>query len=207
MTAARTTIAISRQRGSGGAYVGRLVADHLGLRYIDRELLRHAAEYLCTHRQEEPKAAHTTSWWERLGQTMGLGAADVGYTPPSAEVAYEGELFDIERRLMVEIAADQDSVIVGRGAAQTLKGQKGMLSVFLFAPDSWRAVRVRKIYESPDARTAERMIRDSDRDRGRFIHALCGNDWTDMRGYDLAIDISAIGLETAADLIVRAASR
>jgi cytidylate kinase len=206
MTATRTTIAISRQRGSGGSYVGRLVADRLGLRYIDRELLRHAAEYLCTHKQEEPKA-HTPSWWERLGQTMALGAADVGYTPPSSEVAYEGELFEIERRLMVEIAADMDSVIVGRGAAQTLKGQKGMLSVFLFAPDSWRAVRVRDVYESPDARAAERMMRDSDRDRGRFIHALCGNDWTDMRGYDLAIDISVIGLEPAADLIVRAASR
>ena len=51
------------------------------------------------------------------------------------------------------------------------------------------------------------MLRDSDRDRGRFIHALCGNDWTDVRGYDLAIDVAGLGLETAADLIVRAAGR
>jgi cytidylate kinase len=39
-------IAISRQRGSGGAEVGRRLAEGLNLRYFDRQLLRHAAEFL-----------------------------------------------------------------------------------------------------------------------------------------------------------------
>jgi cytidylate kinase len=204
MTHASVTIAISRQRGSGGSYVGRLVADRLNLRYIDRELLRHAAEYLSTHQEAKPASA-PVSWLERLGHTIGLGTADAGYTPPSSDVVYEGALFEIERRLMLEIAAEGNAVLVGRGAAQSLKGRSGVISVFLHAPAAWRAERVRAVY-GMDSRSAEGIVRDSDRDRARFIRALCGNDWADVHGYDLAVDVATLEHETTAALIVQAAA-
>ena len=64
--------------------------------------------------------------------------------------------------------------------------------------------RVQQIYRVADQRDAQQMVRDSDRDRSRFIHALCGMDWTDVRAYDLAVDTAAMGVEAAVDLIVRA---
>src|SRR5436309_10862938 len=127
------TVAVSRQRGSGGAYIGREVAERLGLRYIDRDMLRQAAEYLCNQKTQERGEAGQSSWWSRVGQAMALGSPDAGYLPPSSEALYEGELFEIEKRLLHEIVDDHVAVIVGRGAAQILRGRAGVLSVFLHA--------------------------------------------------------------------------
>jgi cytidylate kinase len=41
-------VLISRQMGSGGSYIGHLVAQDLGFKYIDRVILREAAERLGT---------------------------------------------------------------------------------------------------------------------------------------------------------------
>lgn len=197
------TIAISRQQGSGGAYVGHLVAERLGLRYIDRELLRHAAEYLNARREPEPDRAAAPSWFERLAQTFAAGGAEVGYVPPPTEAIYEGEIFETERRLMLEIVEARESVFVGRGAAQALRGQPGVVTVFLHAPDAWRAERLQRIYKMADRRDAERLLRDSDRERARFLKALNGCDWTDARNYDLAIDTSTVGFDACVGAIVR----
>ena len=76
-------IAISRQRGSGGAEVGRQLAAELGLRYIDRQLLRHAAEFLQAQDDRAGARATTGSWWSRIGEAMAMGATSFTHAPPS----------------------------------------------------------------------------------------------------------------------------
>jgi cytidylate kinase len=197
------TIAISRQRGSGGSRIARAVADRLGYRYIDRELLRLAAEYLRS--ANTPEAAPPNSWWARLGQAFAGGAPDSGYAPPSSDAVYEGELFDIEQRVLLDIAGEHDAVIVGRGAAQSLRGRSGLVSVFLHAAEAHRVARVKHVYQLADDAAARRSIERSDADRARFIRSLVDADWTDARLYDLAIDTASLDVDAAADLIVRAA--
>ena len=198
------TVALSRQRGSGGSYVGRAVAERLGLRYIDREMLRHAAEYLRGQHGEERIETPATSWWSRLSGAFALGGPECGYVPPPSEVTYKGELFEIENRLLREIVEGHVAVIVGRGAAQMLHGRPGVVSVFLHAPVPWRVERVQQVYGLADRPAAQRMVHDSDRDRASFIQRLAGIDWRDVQGYDLALDTAAIGFDAAADLILRA---
>ena len=185
--------------------MGRALAERLDLRYIDREMLRDAAEFLCAQDAEQRATPGQSSWWSRLGQTFALGGPDCGYVPPSSDAVYEGELFDIQKRLIAELVEDCSAVVVGRGAAQTLRGRPGVLSVFLHAPEAWRVDRAQQIYGLSGAEAARRMVQDSDRDRARFIKASAGIEWTDSRAYDLAIDTAAIGLDAAVDLIVRAA--
>jgi len=197
------TIAISRQQGSGGSYIARAVADRLGLRYIDRELLRLAAEYL--RGTDDEIAAPLSSWWARLSNAFASGGADCGYVPPSSDAVYEGELFDIEQRLLTEIVDEQDAVIIGRGAAQILHGRPGVISVFLHAPEAQRIERVQQIYQLADRGAARRMVQRSDIDRAQFVRALNGCDWTDLRRYDLVVDTSAIGFDGCIDVIMRAA--
>jgi cytidylate kinase len=199
-------VALSRQRGSGGSYVGREVAKRLGLLCIDREMLRDAAEYRRLHDSSAQVATADSSWWSRLGQAFAMAGPDSGYVPPSPESVYEGDRFEIEERLIQEIVAEHTAVIVGHGAAQVLRGRAGVLSVFLHAPEPWRIKRVQQIYRLADLRDAQQLVRDSDRDRAKFIQAKGGVSWTDVRGYDLAVDTAAIGLEATVDLIVRAVS-
>src|SRR5512138_1272167 len=46
MATSTVVLAISRQLGSGGSYIGQGVAHRLGLKYIDREILQEAARLL-----------------------------------------------------------------------------------------------------------------------------------------------------------------
>jgi len=196
-------IAISRQRGTGGAYIGRAVAERLNLLYIDREMLRVAAEYECESRTKNTDPSDVP-WWMRLTESMAFGSPEYGYVPPSSESAYEGEIFDVQNRLVHEIADSNPAVIVGRGVAQMMHGRPGALSIFLHAPDAFRIDRVQQIYKTTDRRAAEKLVRDSDRDRSRFVRSIAECDWTDVRSYDLTFDTAALGLDAAVDLIVRA---
>jgi CMP/dCMP kinase len=198
----RTSIAISRQQGSGGSYIGRAVAERLGLRYFDREMLRIVAEYLSDHssNKDEPPA---NSWFDRLGTFFALGSLDTGYVPPSPTVLYEGEIVGIEDRLIREIVDDHVAVIVGRGAAQILRGDPGVVTVFVHAPEQWRVDRVQQVYKTADRDQALRMVRQSDQERGRFLRRVADVEWTDARGYDLAINAMTLGFDGAVDLIVR----
>jgi cytidylate kinase len=202
------TVAISRQRGSGGSYVGRAVAERLSLRYIDRQMLRDAAEYLQTHDPAEKIEPASSSWWARLGQTLALGAPISDYVPPMSDDTYEGELFEIEKKIIHEVVdaatASEPTVVVGRGAAQTLRGRTCVVSVFLHAPKAWRVDRVKQIYELTDEAAAQRMVNESDRARARFIKAMAGCDWTDVHNYDVAIDTAALGFDAAVDIIIAA---
>jgi cytidylate kinase len=200
----RKSIAISRQQGSGGSYIGRAVAARLGLRYFDREMLRTAAEYLSGHEHGSTKDGQPgDSWFERLGTFFALGSLDTAYIPPSPTVLYEGELLGIEDRLIREIVDDHVAVIVGRGAAQTLRGNPGVVTVFVHAPEQWRVDRVQQVYKTADHAKALRMVRQSDQERTRFIRRVAEAEWADPRCYDLAINSMTLGFDAAVDLIVR----
>ena len=196
-------IAISRQQGSGGSYIGRAVAERLGFRYFDREMLRTVAEYLREHEHDSKDEQGAGSWIDRLGSVFSFGTLETGYVPPSPTVLYEGALVGIENRLIREIVDDHVAVIVGRGAAQMLRGRPGVVTVFLHAPEERRVDRVQQVYKVADRAQASRMVRESDRQRARFIRTTADAEWTDPRCYDLAINSMRLGLEATVDLIVR----
>jgi cytidylate kinase len=197
------TVAISRQRGSGGSFIGQRVAERLGRRYVDRDLLRVAAEYL---KKEEPSAAETSpSFWGRIQQALALGAADGVYCAPSAMEVHEEDVFEMESRIIREIVDGQHTaVIVGRGAAQTLRQRPDVVTVFVHAPEQWRIERVQQVYRLPDREAARQMVLKSDRDRGRIIRTMADVDWTDVRAYDVAVNSAAVGFDTAVELIAAA---
>jgi len=196
------TIAISRQRGAGGAYIGRTVAERLGFLYVDREMLRVAAEYLAD--RESELAAPASPLWTSFVMSFAHVTPEY-YVPPPLEAVYENDILTIQNRLVKELVSQHTTVIVGRGIAQTLHGHEGVLSVFLHAPEPWRVERVQQIYGTDDERGAGRLVQDSDRERARFVQRSCGASWTDARGYDLAIDVGRFGLDHAVGLIMAAA--
>jgi len=168
-------------------------------------MLRDAAEYMCTRDTPQVPDPLGSSWWLRFAHGLSVGGLECGYVPPSSETTYEGELFEIHKQLVKEIVEGHPAVIVGRGVAQTLRGQPGVLSIFLHAAEPSRIARVQQIYASVDRRTAEQMVRESDRDRARFIRSIAGCDWKDVSAYDLAIDTAVIGLDATVELIVSVA--
>src|SRR5207253_9891039 len=70
----RTTVTIARRMGSGGSYVGRVIAERLGLRYVDREVLHRAAETLGVEEEAlEANRERVSTFWERFLGSLSFG--------------------------------------------------------------------------------------------------------------------------------------
>ncbi|HEY6008403.1 MAG TPA: cytidylate kinase-like family protein [Geobacteraceae bacterium] len=199
-------LTISRQLGSGGAYLGRRLARRLGVRYLDREILRQAAREL--HEMEGDLAAREerlTGFWEKFFREMYISVPEAGYVPPALPVASDEELFAVESDIIRKAAAAGGAVIVGRCAFHVLRGVPAVVNVFLHADEEFRCRRLMELYGIGDADVALRMLADSDRQRRRFVEAMTGVDWMDVRNYHLSIDTGFAGLAAAEELLFRLA--
>jgi cytidylate kinase len=200
----RKLVALSRQVGAGGAYVGQALARRLGIRYVDREILQEAARILGRDDRElESLEERVSSLWDRMAAVLSWGAPEAAYVPPPLPTLYEEDLFSVESGIIREIAAREDAVFVGRAATWTLREMPGLVSVFLHAPESVRVQRVMRDYEMTDETAANELVRRSDQQRSRFIQSVTGGSWFSLSHYHLAIDTGAVSLDETAELIGR----
>jgi len=198
-----TIVAVSRQFGSGGARIGRAVAQRLAFQYADREILAEAARALKMEAADlEPLEERTASVWERLGELFALGAPDTPFIPPSLPSVNESQLFEVEQQVIKRIADTGRAVIVGRGAAHILGDSKDVLRVFLHAPLQERVTLAMAEYGFTERDAAEAVVRESDAARAKFVRALTGKDWCDATLYDVTLDTAVFGHSCVADLLV-----
>ena len=131
----RITVTLARQFGCGGSYLGQCVAESLGVRCLDREILSHAAQRLSA--EEEDLAAREERgrpFWERMLRGISVGPPEALYHPPVTLSVSDRDIFQAETEVMKSIAAREDCVIVGRLASHVLPDHPGMVNVFLHAP-------------------------------------------------------------------------
>jgi cytidylate kinase len=196
-------ITISREQGSGGSEIARRLAERLGWKLIDDELVTEIAR----RANVDPELARrldecVDSWFHRLTKALWRG----GYEGVASRV--EGGMFDAEAmaafwtRVIREAAGLGSCVIVGRGGQCILSGQPDAFHVSVHAPRAQRVERLRKLYpaETDPAALAE----ESDRRREAYVHQHFGIDWKDYRLYHLVLN-SSIGIEPAVEAVLRAA--
>jgi cytidylate kinase len=186
----RTTVTIARRMGSGGAYVGRVIAERLGLRYVDREVLHRAAETLGVEREQLERAReYVSTFWERFFGSLSLGPPDGPYSPPPVQYS-DKALFECQSKILREMAASEDCLIVGYGAAYVLPRHPRMVNFFFHAPLRFRVRRVAEIYKFEDEERAREMVEESDRLRARYFREMTGRDWACADNYHLCVDTS-----------------
>ncbi len=196
-------LAISRQLGAGGSYIGQAVAHALGLKYLDREILHQAATLLGREDEDlEQLDERVANGWVRLTRHLSIGPPDALFTPPRpASSVYEEDLFRIERQVMREAAARENCVIVGRASPHVLRDHPGVIRLFVHAPEGWRADTLMSSMKDRERNDVIDLIRRTDRERARFVQAVCGCDWTSACHYDLTINPARIGLDRAVALV------
>jgi len=200
----KTTITISRQMGSGGSYIGQIIAKQLGLKYVDREVLHLAAqEFGCDQETIEARAEKIQSFWQRILGGLTLGGPDAVYSPPPLGNFSDRELFNKQTEILKRIAAKHDCVVVGWAAVHLLPRHRGKFSVFCHAPKSFRVKRLMTIYDDLSEERAREMITESDRTRELYFNAMTEHDWTCAKNYHLSIDTSLRPLEEIAELIIK----
>jgi len=199
----KTTITISRQMGAGGSYIGQIVAKRLGLKYIDREVLRLAAEEFGSAEETvAARAERITSFWEKVLGGLSFGAPDSHYNPPPLGNFSDRELFEKQTQILKRIATQNDCVVVGWAGVFLLPRHRGLFSVFCHAPKSFRIKRIMSIYEDLMEEEARALITESDRTREIYFNEMTAHDWTCAKNYNLSIDTSLQPLDDIAELII-----
>jgi CMP/dCMP kinase len=204
----RTTITISRQMGTGGSYVGQLIAQRLGIKYVDREVLHQAAEeFGCDEETVAARSERITTFWERILGGLALGGVDSRYNPPPLRTFTDRELFEKQKEILKRIAAKHDCVVVGWAGVFLVPRHRGMFTAFCHAPRSFRIKRLMSIYQDLSAEKARELIVESDRTRELYFNEMTDHDWACARNYHLAVDTSRQPLEEIADLIIKLSER
>jgi cytidylate kinase len=198
----RTTVTIARRMGSGGTYVGRVIADRLGLRYVDREVLRLAADRLGVEEYAvEQNRERVAGFWERFFGSLSFGPPEGTYAPPPVGAYSDKELFECQTGILHEMSAREDCLIVGYGGAYVLPRHARMVNIFFHAPLAFRVRRVAEIYDVAE-QEARRMVEDSDRLRARYFREMTGRDWACADNYHLCVDTSMSPLPDLAERLV-----
>jgi len=193
-------ITISRQLGSGGAYLGRKLATEFGISYADRSILERAAESLQVRAEDlEARDESAPSFLEMLLEPFALAVPEVRSTPV-LEIPSYATLRAAESNVIREIAARQSAVIVGRAGFHLLDQHPRHLSVFVHASPEFRVRQVEEYYGVSRER-ASSVIQDSDRTRARCLLDLTGRQWTDALQYDVSLCTSTLGLMLAGRML------
>jgi cytidylate kinase len=189
--------------GSGGSYIGQLIAAQLGLKYLDREVLHLAAQELGYDAHElAARAERVSSFWERFFKGLTLGPPETHYAPPPLRDISDRQLFEKQTEILRAIAKKSDCVIVGWGGCHVLPRHRRKLNIFCHAPLSFRIERVMKVYGVQTEEEARQMINESDEMRKRYILEMTGKDWICAENYHLSLDTSLLSFEENAELII-----
>jgi len=135
-------ITISRQLGSGGAYLGQRLAQCLKFSYLDHEILHQAAEELKIPVEHlAVRDEKVTSNWQSVLQSFAY-ANSWTYAPPSLDILNDKDLYNVESDIITRITNQCSAVIVGRGGHYVLRNHPRCLNIFLHADIKFRQQRV-----------------------------------------------------------------
>lgn len=198
-------ICISHATGADGAAVGRAVAERLGFRYVDEEVIAEAAEWaeldpalVADAERRKPLVARLLGHMTEGGPAQRLPSGQWARTLPT----------DADLRALITDAlrsfADSGSVVIVSHAASFALAGGEVLRVLVTASDETRARRVSET-SGTDERDAARQIRTEDGARADYLKRFYGVERELPTHFDIVINTDALTPEQAADLIASAA--
>lgn len=181
-------ITIAREYGSGGRYIGKLVAEKLGIKLYDKEFVKKVAEetglseeFIKNNEQKRDALADLNN-----GYYFGLNNAD--------------ELFLKESEIIKNTAEKESCVIVGRCADFILNDRKDVTKVFIYSNMENKVKRATEFY-GLDKTKAEKEITRINKLRANHYKHYTEKEWNNPNNYDICINSDTLGVEKSADLI------
>lgn len=196
-------ITIGRQYGSAGHDIGELVAQELGFKFYDKELVEMAAKE-SNISQEAVKDMD-----ERATSSLLYSLASGSYSlrgvsgPLYYEMPLNDKLFIAQSNVIRTIAAKENCVIVGRCADYALESvpDVDVLNVFVYADQSYRIKRVMDAFGINEKKAKEKVVK-TDKQRKTYYTYYSNRDWGTMTNYDLCLNSQKLGIEGGAKMII-----
>ena len=189
-------LALGRQFGSGGREIGKRLAEKLSVKCYDRELITLAAQKAEVQEElfagKEEKAPNP---WLFTG--VYEGGSQVRKGQPAEDI-----LFEMQSRVILELAQQDSCIIVGRCADVVLRAAGiPVVSLFICAPFQDRVKRRMEI-EGVGQKEAEDAVKKIDKQRKKYYDTYTGRNWGVPENYDFCINSSVRGIEGTAEQII-----
>lgn len=177
----KIVITISREYGSGGHYVGELLAMRMGLNFYDKNLINLISK----------KSGLSKEYVEANNQKL----ASFKYIDNN-----DDRIFIAEEKVIKDLAKKESCVIVGRCADYILKDNKDTIKVFLYSSSQDKVKRAVKYYNLEEDK-ALKEINKINSERAKHYKYYTNRDWYDFANYDIALNVDYLGVEKTAELL------
>lgn len=183
-------ITITREFGSGGRTIGKGVADALGYDFYDYALVKKAAEesgmaeqYVEEHGEDANGKSLLSFMWNNAGGSV----SDL--------------LYIAQQKVIENLAAKGNCVIVGRCADYILRDRDDVFNVFIHAKPAFKEKRIVEKYGERPESPAKR-VKEKDKRRTAYYKYYTGRKWGHAKYYQLCLDSGELGVEKCIDLIL-----
>ena len=193
---------IGREFGSGGKAVGEKLAERLGIKLYDQELLQQAAkdsgfcEEIFENHDEKPTNSFLYSLVMDTYSVSGYSAA------PFLDMPLNHKVFLAQFETIKKIAETESCVIVGRCADYALADNPDCINIFIHADMD---IRVRNICKSLNIteNKARDIINKTDKQRASYYNYYTSKKWGDSKSYNLSLDAGKLGIDNCVEMILK----
>ena len=192
---------IGREFGSMGQLVGEKLAERLGVKCYDKELLQKAAKNsgFCEEIFENHDEKPTNSFlYSLVMDTYSTGSYS---TAPFLDMPLNHKVFLAQFDTIKSIAAQESCVIVGRCADYALANNPDCINVFIHADLEDRIKLISKRMDITENK-AKDLILKNDKQRASYYNYYTSKKWGDAKGYDLTLNTSKISVDDCVDIIL-----
>ena len=184
-------ITIEREYGSGGTKIARKLSEVTGVPCYGQEILEAVAKKqgipVESINQYEEKATGSLIYAMFVMSRVQTGDPNMLTT--------EGKVFLDEQLEIRRLAMEGPAIFLGDCACDALKDQKGVVKVFIHSENEEEVKnRITKDYGIAPTE-AESIRRFYNKKRAGYFRANTGNDWKDLKNYDVVLDSSKLGIE------------
>lgn len=183
-------VTIGREYGSGGRYVGKLLAEKLGVKLYDKDLIEVISN----------ESGLSATYIEKNEQNVHGSLLANFNSQYYNNLSNDDNLFIAESKAIKNIAEQGSCVIVGRCSNYILRDNKDVVNVFLYSDDENKVKRAVKYYGLKEA-TALKEINKINKARERHYNYYSDKQWKDLSNYDIAINVDSYGVEETAQVL------
>ena len=192
-------ISIGREFGSGGKYIGQELAKRLHIKCYDNELLAKVSEnyHIDMTMLEKVDEKQKSSFWYSFA-TNYVFSNNNEVSPISAD----DNLFLKQAKVIEDLYKAQEScIIIGRCSDYILKDNQNVIKIFIYSSDMNFKVNRKIKFENLNVDTAEKKIKQVDKQRAEYYKHFTTQNWGDKDNYDLCIDTSKLGVDETIDIL------
>lgn len=192
-------ITIGRQCGSQGKLIGQKLAEVMGVKCYDKELLTEAAKNsgLCEELFETHDEKPTSSFLYSLV----MDSYSLGYTTSAyMDMPINHKIFLAQFDTIKKLADEGSCIIVGRCGDYALMDYPNAVSVFITSNEADKIAHLAELYKTTEAKAKDIMIK-TDKKRSSYYNYYASKKWGDSRSYDLCINSSSVGVDGAIQII------